>query len=46
MMRQKLDYIHNNPVKHGYVDEADAYRYSSARNYQGQQGLLEACKEW
>ena len=46
MMRQKIDYIHNNPVKRGYVDEAIHWRYSSARNYMGQVGLLEICTEW
>lgn len=41
IMRQKLDYIHHNPVKRGYVDLPEHWRYSSARNYQGQAGLLE-----
>jgi hypothetical protein len=35
MMRQKLEYIHNNPVRRGYVDDATHWRYSSARNYAG-----------
>ncbi len=26
MMRQKLEYMHNNPVKRGYVDEAVQWR--------------------
>lgn len=30
---QKLNYIHNNPVKACIVDRADQYIYSSARNY-------------
>ena len=30
---QKLNYIHNNPVKAGIVDRPEDYRYSSARNY-------------
>ena len=38
---QKLDYIHNNPVEAGYVDEAIAYLYSSARDYTGEKGLLD-----
>ena len=39
---QKLDYIHNNPVKAGLVDEPWEYRYSSARDYMNnQKGLLE-----
>ncbi|EGR0636796.1 transposase [Vibrio vulnificus] len=46
MMRQKIEYIHQNPVKRGYVDEAVHWRYSSARDYLGQQGLLEVCKQW
>jgi REP element-mobilizing transposase RayT len=31
MMDQKLDYIHDNPVKRGYVDDPVHWRYSSAR---------------
>ncbi len=46
MMQQKIDYIHNNPVKRGYVDKAIHWRYSSARNYMGQDGLLEICASW
>jgi hypothetical protein len=46
MMRQKIDYIHNNPVKRGYVDEAAHWRYSSARNYQGREGVLDVCRVW
>ena len=30
---QKLDYIHNNPIEKGYVDAAEDWTYSSARNY-------------
>ncbi|WOD39955.1 hypothetical protein RRF56_04030 [Nodosilinea sp. E11] len=40
MMRQKLEYIHNNPVKRGYVDSPKHWRYSSARNYLGEPGLI------
>jgi len=46
MMRQKVDYIHHNPVKRGYVDKAEHWRYSSARDYLGQQGLIEVCTQW
>ncbi len=46
MMRQKIDYIHQNPVKRGYVDKAEHWRYSSARDYVGVPGLLEVCKTW
>ena len=40
VMREKLEYIHQNPVKRGYVDLPEQWRYSSARNYQGQPGLI------
>ena len=41
VMRQKLDYIHHNPIKRGYVDLAEHWRYSSARNYAGMPGLID-----
>ena len=41
MMIGKIEYIHNNPVKRGYVDEAAYWRYSSARDYEGVDGLIE-----
>ncbi len=46
MMSQKIEYIHNNPVKRGYVDKPEHWRYSSARNYLGFPGLLPICTEW
>ena len=46
MMLQKVEYIHQNPVKRGYVDKAEHWRYSSARNYMGDVGLLEVNKSW
>lgn len=44
MMREKLDYIHFNPVKRGYIDKPEDWRYSSARFYMGQDGLIEIDK--
>jgi len=41
MMVQKIEYLHLNPVKRGYVDDTIHWRYSSARNYAGLKGLLE-----
>lgn len=38
---QKLDYIHNNPVKEGIVANAEDYLYSSARNYADMDSVLE-----
>lgn len=42
MLRQKISYIHNNPVRRGYVDLPEHWRYSSARNYErGDDSVLE-----
>ncbi len=41
MMLQKLEYMHNNPVRRGYVDDPLHWRYSSARNYAGLPGMIE-----
>jgi REP element-mobilizing transposase RayT len=38
MMR---DYIHGNSVKRGYVSLAEHWRYSSASNYAGLEGLID-----
>ena len=46
MMQQKIEYIHFNPVKRGYVDEPVHWRYSSARNYAGLSGLIPVTTEW
>ena len=46
VMRQKLEYIHWNPVKRGYVDLPEHWRYSSARNYAGLEGLIEVARAW
>ena len=40
-LKQKLDYIHNNPVEEMVVAEPHHYLYSSAVNYAGEKGLLE-----
>ncbi len=41
LMEEKLDYIHNNPVKALLVEEPEYYVFSSARDYCGQKGLVE-----
>jgi putative transposase len=41
LIDQKLNYIHENPLKDGIVDEICDYVYSSARVYCNQKGLLE-----
>lgn len=39
--RQKLDYIHKNPVVAGFVTKPEDWKYSSAIDYAGGKGLLE-----
>jgi putative transposase len=46
MMEQKIAYIHHNPVRRGYVDYPELWRYSSARDYAGIEGLLPVEMEW
>jgi len=46
MLRQKIDYIHNNPVKRGFVDLPEHWKYSSARNYVKQKGLIDVFTDW
>ena len=46
IMRQKLEYTHYNPVKRGYVDRPEHWRYSSARNYLGMPGLVNVLTDW
>jgi len=33
MLNQKIEYIHNNPVKKNLVEKAEDWKYSSARFY-------------
>ena len=33
ILKQKIDYIHYNPVRRGLVSKPEDWRYSSARNY-------------
>jgi putative transposase len=41
VLDEKLDYIHNNPVVAGFVEEPWDYWYSSARDYNGKKGLID-----
>jgi putative transposase len=41
MIDQRLNYLHNNPVAEGIVEEPEHYVYSSARDYAGIKGLLD-----
>lgn len=40
-IQQKLQYIHNNPVVEGFVENPEEYLYSSARNYADMPGLID-----
>ena len=40
VIKQKIDYIHNNPVEAGLVKTAVDWKYSSARNYQEDHTVL------
>lgn len=41
VIAQKIDYIHLNPVKEAWVEQAEHYLYSSASNYMADSGLLD-----
>jgi len=38
---QKINYIHQNPVEEMFVEKAEDYLFSSARNYRGMKGILD-----
>lgn len=44
MIDQRINYIHENPVRAGFAIEAIYYPYSSAMDYADQKGLVEICK--
>jgi len=46
MMIEKINYIYNNPIKRGYVDEVKRLRYSSAIDYEGMSGLVKIDRMW
>ena len=41
VIKQKIDYVHQNPVEAGLVYEAEEYVYRSARDYADEKGLLD-----
>ncbi|HCM75791.1 MAG TPA: transposase [Cytophagales bacterium] len=43
MFYQKLEYIHRNPVKAGFVKNEEDYLYSSAMDFYDKKGLIELC---
>jgi putative transposase len=42
----KLEYIHNNPVKAGFVEEAEEWEFSSARNYSFGDHIFDVATDW
>lgn len=40
VFKQKMQYIHMNPVTAGFVEEAHFWKYSSAIDYSGGNGIL------
>ena len=46
VMWQKLEYIHHNPLRRGYIDDPLHWRYSSVRCYAGLEGMIEVCTDW
>lgn len=45
IFRQKIEYIHHNPLKRGLVDLPEHWRYSSARNYfRDDHSIIEICR--
>jgi len=41
VIKQKIDYIHRNPVETGFVTESEDWKYSSARNFADDHTVLE-----
>ena len=41
VIKQKIDYIHNNPVENGFVTQSTHWKYSSARNFEEDHTILE-----
>jgi putative transposase len=46
VMVQKVEYMHQNPLRRGYVDVPEHWCYSSARNYAGMTGFLDVNMDW
>jgi putative transposase len=46
-LQTKIEYIHNNPVKAGLVDQPEEWEFSSARNYiLGDRSLISVSIDW
>ena len=40
VIKEKINYVHQNPVEEGIVFKAEDYRFSSAVDYAGEKGLI------
>jgi len=45
VVKQKINYIHNNPVEAGFVTDPTQWKYSSARNYADDETILKIDNE-
>ena len=45
-MWQKIEYVHQNPLRRGYVSDVVHWRYSSASGYAGMPCVLDVCTDW
>lgn len=45
VIKQKIDYIHNNPVEQGFITDPIDWKYSSARNYAEDETILKIDNE-
>jgi REP-associated tyrosine transposase len=43
VIEQKIDYTHNNPVEAGFVEKAEDWKYSSAKDFCDEKGLIKLC---
>lgn len=43
LIDQKINYIHQNPVRAMIVERPEEYIYSSARDYSGEKGIVRIC---
>jgi len=41
IMRQRIDYIHNNPVEAGFVERPSDWVFSSAKDYEDIKGIID-----
>ena len=45
-MQQKMNYVHQNPVKAGIVANEIEYQYSSALHYKSEQAVWDFITKW